>query len=143
MSTVIDLMLKIRENHTVFYHKDTNQFDYYPISSIEFKQLPPEARINYEDSIDIKNKNNFRLPSYEEIDHKEIMRFFVRECVEDESFRKQLFDILRRNEYIDPFLDKLHELGLYSFFAEICGDIYIQIFEDWADKNSLDFKNKK
>lgn len=133
-------MLKIRENHTVFYHKDTNQFDYYPISSIEFKQLPPEARINYEDSIDIKNKNNFRLPSYEEIDHKEIMRFFVRECVEDKSFRKQLFDILRRDEYIDPFLDKLHELGIYDSFDEICGDIYIQIFKDWADKNSLDFR---
>lgn len=40
------------------------------------------------------------------------MRFYVREQVEDKEIRKQLFDILRRNEYMDAFIAKLHELNL-------------------------------
>lgn len=45
MSTVIDLMLSIREHTTIFYHKDTNQFDYYPFSAIEMENLSPDARL--------------------------------------------------------------------------------------------------
>lgn len=33
MSTVLDLMLSIREHTAIFYHKDTNQFGYYPVSA--------------------------------------------------------------------------------------------------------------
>ncbi len=134
MSTIIDLMLAIREKRTIFYHKDTKQFDYFPYSTIERKEMA------FDEKIPINDVNNFRLPSYEEINHEEIMRFYVRECVEDKEIRKQLFDILRRNEYMNTYLDKLHELNLYDDFIDACGDIYIQIFEEWADKNELDFK---
>jgi len=68
------------------------------------------------------------------------MSFYVREYVEDKKIRKQLFDVLRRNEYMDAYTDKLRELNLYDDFIDACGDIYIQIFEEWADKNALDFK---
>ena len=95
MSTIIDLMLAIRERRTIFYHKDTNQFDHLPFSEIERRELKPDARIP------INDPNNLRLPSYEEINHEEIMRFYVREYVEDKEIRKQLFDILKRNEYMD------------------------------------------
>jgi hypothetical protein len=84
--------------------------------------------------------NGILYPSYEEINHEEIMRFYVRECVEDKEIRKQLFDILKRNEYMDAYLDKLRELNLYDDFVGSCGDVYIQIFKEWADKNDLDFK---
>ena len=134
MSTIIDLMLAIRENCIIFYHKDTKIFDNLPISEIELKELDPDARIP------IKDLNNFRLPSYEEINHKEIMRFYVREYVEDKEIRKQLFDILRRDKFMYAYLGKLHELNLYDKFLDACGDIYIQIFEEWADENDLDFK---
>ncbi len=134
MNTIIDLMLAIREGHTIFYHKDTNQFDYLPFSELERRKLDLDALIPMHDS------NNFRLPSYEEIDHEEIMRFYVRECVEDKEIRKQLFNILKRNEYIDAYLNKLHELNLYDDFVDACGDIYIQIFKEWAKENELDFK---
>ncbi len=134
MSTIIDLMLAIRERRTIFYHKDTNQFDHLPFSEIERRELKPDARIP------INDPNNLRLPSYEEINHEEIMRFYVRECVEDKEIRKQLFDILKRNEYMDAYLDKLRELNLYDDFVGSCGDDYIQIFKEWADKNDLDFK---
>ena len=134
MSKIIDLMLAIRERHTLFYHKDTNQFDYFPISELERRELDPDALIPMNDP------NNFRLPSYEEVDHEDIMRFYVREYVEDKEIRKQLFDILKRHEYIDAYRDKLHELNLYDDFVDACEDIYIQIFKEWAEENNLDFK---
>ncbi len=133
MSTIIDLMLDVRDGDIIFYHKDTNQFDHLPISEIELRELNPDARIP------IHDLNNFRLPSYEEIDHKDIMRFYVRGCVRDKGIRKQLFYILRRHEYMDAYLDKLRELNLYDDFVGDCGNIYIQIFKEWADKNDLDF----
>lgn len=136
MSTIIDLMLAIRDRKIIFYHKDTNQFDCFPCSQIELQNLSPDARIPYKDT------NNFPLPSYEEINHKEIMSFFVREFVDDKNLRKQLFNILRRHDYMDAYLDILQEQNLYDDFIEICGDIYVQIFEEWARKNDLDFKNE-
>lgn len=80
------------------------------------------------------------LPTYDEINHKEIMCFYVRGFVEDKVIRKQLFDILRRDKYVDAYIEKLRELELYDDFTEICGDIYVQIFEEWSDKNELEFK---
>ena len=68
------------------------------------------------------------------------MRFYVREFVEDKTIRKQLFDILRRDEYMDAYLEKLRELELFDDFTETCGDIYNQIFEKWCDKNGLEFE---
>ncbi|UUX34818.1 hypothetical protein [Fundicoccus culcitae] len=134
MNKIIELMLAIKEKVTVFYHKDTKQFDYFPISEFELREL------NTDTLLPINDVNNFRLPSHEEINHKEIMRFFVREFVEDKEIRKQLFDILKRYEYMDAYLEKLHEVNLYDDFVASCGDIYIQIFEEWAEKNNLDFK---
>lgn len=135
MSTIMDLMLSIRKDCLIFYHRDTEQFDNWPLSENELKHVSFNKRLTYEDT------NNVRLPTYEEIDHKEIMRFFVRECVEDKGNRKQLFDILKRGEYIDLFLDKLHELKLYDDFIEACEEIYIQIFEEWVDKNEILLKH--
>jgi hypothetical protein len=134
INTIIELMLAIREKCTIFYHKDTKQFDCFPFSEYERKEVA------FDELIPVNDLNNFRLPSYEEINHEEIMRFYVRECVEDKEIRKQLFDTLRRNEYMGAYLDKLRELDLYDDFIDACGDIYIQIFEEWADKNDLDFK---
>ncbi len=96
-----------------------------------------------DERIPVSDVNNFRLPSYEEIDHEEIMRFYVREFVKDKDIRKQLFGILSRNEYMDAYLDKLRELNLYDDFIDACGDIYIQIFEEWADDLSGGFIWKK
>lgn len=37
------------------------------------------------------------------------------------------------------YLDKLCELDLYRDFLDTCGDVYIPIFDDWAQKNGLKF----
>lgn len=136
VETIVNLMLSVRKNKYIFYHKDTNQFDYCPVSALEWENLSPDALLPYEDL------NNFRLPSYEEIDHKENMRFFVREFVEDKECRRQLFNILRNKEYIDAYMEKLREMNLYDDFIDVCGDVYMQIFIEWADKNNLDFRGK-
>lgn len=40
---------------------------------------------------------------------------------------------------MDAYLDKLRELDLYEDFIYACGDIYMQIWDKWADKNALSF----
>lgn len=132
MATIIDLMLAVRKDTVIFYHKDTKEFDYFPVSAIEMKNLSPDARKPLYDS------NNYRFLSYNEINHEETMRFFVREYVEDKEIRKQLFYILRRDDYIDTYLDKLREFNLYDDFIDACGDLYSQLFEEWEHKNGLD-----
>lgn len=132
MSTIIDIMLAIRERNPVFYHKDTKQFDRLPYSETEIPDLNEKLTIG-------GDRNTVMLPTYEEIKHKDIMRFYVRECVKDKEIRRQLFNILRRDDYMDAYLDKLHELNLYEDFDIVCGDVYIQIFDEWTKENDLDF----
>lgn len=131
MKSITEIMLAVREYRHLFYHKDTNTIDYKPASEQELKHLDPNQRIPMGDG------NSVMLPSYEEINHKEIMRFYVREFVEDKEIRKRLFGILRRREFMDEYLQALHELNLYDDFEDACGDIYFQIFEEWSDAHNL------
>lgn len=133
MNSIIEMMLAIKERIPVYYHKDTNKFDRLPYSKTE--KPDPDALLPIGN-----DRNTIMLPTYEEIDHEDIMRFYVREYVEDKEIRQQLFNILRRRDYMDAYLDKLHELNLYDDFVDACGDIYIQIFDEWVDKNDLNFK---
>lgn len=134
MSTIIELMLSIKKRDTLlFYHKDTNVFDRYPLSEIQLKNIDPNAELS------LKDYNNFRFLTYDEINHKDIMSFYVRECVEDKMIRKQLFSILRHHDFVDAFLDELRENNLYDDFEMICGDIYVQMFHEWTRKNELSF----
>ncbi len=130
MNTIVEIMLAIRARNPVYYHKDTKRFDRFPYSKTE--KLNPNALLPFG-----SDRNTIMLPTYEEIDHEVIMRFYVRECVEDKEIRRQLFNILRRRNYMDAYLDKLHELNLYEDFIDACGDIYIQIFDEWAERNDI------
>lgn len=121
-------------NVNFFYHKDTNTFDRLPVSAIELQNLDKNAKLP------VKDENNFCFLKYDDINHKDIMSFYVKECVEDKETRKQLFNILRRKEYVDSFIEKLRELNLYEDFEMICGDIYEQLFLEWAEEKKLNFK---
>lgn len=132
--SIMELMLAIDNQFKhLWYHKDTNIFDGCPVSANELKN------IDMNEKIPLKDENNFCLPTYKEIDHEEIMRFYVREFVEDKEIRKQLFYILRRHDYVRPFIEELRKLDLYDDFEMIGGDIYDQIFREWAEKNELSF----
>ena len=134
MNTIIELMLKTsNQNALCFYHKDTNTFDGWPVSAIQMQNLDPNERLP------LKDENNFRFLTYDEINHKDIMGFFVKECVEDKEIRKRLFNILRKHNYVEPFIEELRELNLYDEFEMACGDIYRQLFFEWAEKNELNF----
>lgn len=133
MDSIIEMMLAIKKRIPIYYHKDTKMFDRLPYSKAE--KPNPDALLSFG-----SDRNTIMLPTYEEIDHEDIMRFYVREYVEDKEIRQQLFNILRRRDYMDAYLDKLHELNLFEDFVDACGDIYIQIFDEWADKNDLNFK---
>lgn len=134
MSTIIELMLSIKDRYIhLYYHKDTGVFDNYPVSAIELKQLDPNAKIS------LRDENNFCFLTYDEIDHKDIMRFYIKECVDDTEIRKQLFYILRRDNYVDAYIGALRKFDLYDEFEMVCGDVYEQIFFEWAEKNGLNF----
>ena len=62
MSTLIDLMMAVRKGHPVFYHKDTNQFDYLSYSESEYEKFDENKFVSYE------NTNSIMFPTYEEID---------------------------------------------------------------------------
>lgn len=134
MNTIIELMLKTsNQNALCFYHKDTNTFDGWPVSAIQMQNLDPNERLP------LKDENNFRFLTYDEIDHKDIMRSYVKDCVEDKEIRKRLFNILRNHDYVETFIEELRELNLYDEFEMACGDIYRQLFFKWAEKNELKF----
>lgn len=134
MNTIIELMLKTsNQNALCFYHKDTNTFDGWPVSAIQMQNLDPNERLP------LKDENNFRFLTYDEIDHKDIMRSYVKDCVEDKEIRKRLFNILRNHDYLETFIEELRELNLYDEFEMACGDIYRQLFFKWAEKNELKF----
>ncbi len=134
MNTIMELMLKINDwSIQFFYHKDTNTFDRYSVSEIQLQNLDMDAKLP------MKDENNFRFLTYDDIAHKDIMRFFVKECVDDKEIRKYLFNILRRTNFVDCFIEGLHKVNLYDEFEMICGDIYEQMLLDWAKKNGLKF----
>lgn len=82
LDKLIELMLAIRKRCLFFYHKDTNQFNYWSFSETEREKLNENALLPS------RNLNSFILPICEEINHKEIMRFYVREFVEEKTIWK-------------------------------------------------------
>jgi len=79
------------------------------------------------------------LPSFTEIDHKGIMSFFVKECIEDPGKRKEYFSILRRKEgYVKLFVQKMKDDDEYQNFLGCVSSLYDQIFNEWVEKNKLE-----
>ena len=71
MSTVTELMLYMDNKYKMlFYHRDTNVFDGYPVSEIQLKTLVENARLPE------KDENKFRFLSYVEIVTESNMRFY-------------------------------------------------------------------
>lgn len=139
---IIDIMLSVSNKDIYYYyHKSTNSFDRQPITDEEFEKL--KKNINMIGTLSEKDEDNIRFLSYEEIDHEDIMRFFVRECVEDKESRRRLFNILRRIDYVSAFVEELKKLDLYDEYEYCVEDIYIQLFTEWSEKNGLDFSKKK
>ncbi len=132
--TALELMLYVDDrNAQLFYHKDTKEFDFMPLSEKELDNIDWNAKISD------APQNNIRFLTYEEIDHKDMMNFFVHECVDDKEMRKKLFGILRRHSYVEPYIEALKEMELYEYFVAFAENVYNQMFREWAEKNGLEF----
>ena len=132
--TALELMLHVdNRDAQLFYHKDTKTFDWTSLSTIQIQNF------NINTLLSTIDENNIRFLTYEEIDHKELMSFFVHECVDDKETRKKLFSTLRRHAYVEPYSAALKELELYDDFVIFTEDIYNQMFREWAEKNGLEF----
>lgn len=82
--------------------------------------------------------DNVRFLTYEEIDHEQLMRYYVREFVFDKEQRRTLFSILRRHDHIHPFMEQLAKYDLEGGCEDFAADIYNRIFDEWIEKNHID-----
>lgn len=99
--------------------------------------LPPE-KVDVTAKLILNDPDNVKFLTYEEIDHEQLMRYYVRHFVYDKEQRKTLFDILRRHDYIHPFMEKLVEYDLEGDYEDFAVDIYDQIFDEWIEKHHID-----
>lgn len=138
MATFLDLVFAInKEGKNIYYHRDTKVFDRCPLSSIELKNI--HTRMNEELTVDYKDPNNVRFLTFEEIDHKEVMKDFIKfGGIYDKEIRKQLFNALRYHDYVEPFLAKLKELNLYDDFIAHSSDYYESVFSGWIEENEVE-----
>ena len=137
MASIFDLMFAISEERIdLYYHRDTNVFDYRPLSLIEIKNI--HTRMNEKLTIGYKDPNNVRFLSFEEINHKEIMKDFIKSgIVYEKDIRKKLFDALRYSKFVTQFIDRLKEFDLYDDFLDYSNDYYKVLFEDWKIANDV------
>lgn len=128
MASILDLMFAInKEGKNIYYHRDTNIFDHRPLSSIEMKTI--YTRLNEKITVGYKDPNNVRFLKFDEIDHKEVMKDFIKfGGIYEKEIRKQLFNALRYHDYVEPFLAKLKELNLYDDFIAHNSDYYNSVF---------------
>ena len=104
----------------------------------EYYQKHPDALNHFGVLPDDVDLPVFELPRYEEINHKKIMRFYVKKFVYEPEYRKALFDILKRYEYMDAFYKKIKEFGLYEDYCNATDSLYNDILHDWAVENNID-----
>ena len=111
MATFWDLVFAInKEDKNIYYHRDTKVFDRCPLSSIELKNI--HNRMHEELTLDYKDPNNVRFLKFDEINHKEVMKDFIKfGGIYDKEIRKQLFNALRYHDYVNKFLAKLKKLN--------------------------------
>jgi len=140
--TAMDVLLLIRNDRCNLYYDPFDSF--FTNEIISQKEIDRVLTFKKKEDIQITDVvHNIMLPSFKEIDHKGIMGFFVKECIEDKEIRKTLFYILRRDDYVTPFVDKLKELGLYDEFVDCCGSVYNEIMKEWAEQHGIDLFEKK
>ena len=130
--TLCDVLRMIGKNTCLYLCSETkviNTIDYF------YRKEQESSEINFNEKIGTDGfEKLIRLPSYEEINHKDIMTFYVKECVVEKKYRQKLFYILRNHDYMDRFIDAIKELNLYDEYKMVTDDLYNQIAEEWAEE---------
>ena len=141
--SIYEFLRKIGKNQRYYINVDTWElFDLKAFDREYLKTHPEElyAKNNGKLLPDGVDLNIYELPTYDEINHKEIMRFYVKELVYEKDIRKELFDILKRFDYMDMFYEALEKYNLYEHYCEVTDGIYHDVLIEWANKNNIDLK---
>ena len=134
--TIADILMDIHDRECVFLKTDTleivNPWDY-------LKEFLPEnpTEEDYEKLPSKESLNIYRLPSYEFIDHKNIMSEFTHNIYDNKEIRKELFYILRNYDYMDKFYECLKKHNLYDEYRDYASDYYNYIFNEWCDEHNI------
>lgn len=136
--TVIDILRQTHESEIYFLKTDTMEivkpFDYLkkflPANPTDedYKKLPSKRSLNI-----------YALPSYEFINHKEIMTWYVKEMIEDKEVRKELFSVLRNYNYMDKFYEVLNKYNLFDDYDQFSYDYYLSVYDQWCKKEDIKF----
>lgn len=141
--SIYELLRKTRKGQK--YYINIDKWELFDLNAFEKEYLKkhPEglyAKNNGKLLPEGVDLNLYELPTYEEINHKEIMRFYVRELVYEKDIRKVLFDILKHFDYMDKFYEVLDKYNLYDEYCEVTEGIYQDILIEWANKNNIELK---
>lgn len=140
-TTLLDILRIMKERSALHIKTDTweivNPFDY-----IE-KYIPNNYEDLTEEEIkklnipDYKDLNIYMLPTYEEINHKDIMTSYVKRCITNKEVRQALFYSLRNHDYMDKFYNNLRKYGLFKEYLENSAEYYKEILDNWMKKNKI------
>lgn len=125
--TIADVLMYIHDRECLFLKTDIMEIvepidyllKYLPENPTEedYEKLPTKASLHI-----------YALPNYEFIDHEFIMRFFVKNIIEDKEVRKELFYILRNRDYLDKFYESLKKHNLFDEYRNYSSDYYHSVF---------------
>ena len=136
---LVDFLRTIRKGRTYYLKIDTMEI-VNPYNCIKkFKDFDKSSLEDKNNSIIPHHKelNIYKLPTYDDINHEIVMRFYVKECVIDKKVRKELFDTLRNHDYIDKFNDVLKKYNLQDEYMDVSSFYYQSKIEEWLDKNNI------
>ncbi len=131
----MEILLRIRDRTVFWFHKKERFISDRPTTKSIEEMIQSDELLEASDSV--------RLPLSDEINHKDIMSFYVREYIEDKEIRQDLFYSLRRRDYFDEFISRLNKHGLYENFKDSMHNLYFQIWEEWVIENELESYFKK
>lgn len=141
-TTLLDILRIIPERSVLYFKIDTgeivNPFDYikkYLPKNYNTLTSKEKEKLNIPKCEDL---NIYRLPTYEEINHKKIMTLYVKTSITDKEIRQALFYSLRNHEYMDKFYNLLRKYELFKEYLYFSDEYYNEIINNWKKENKIE-----
>ena len=141
-ATLLDILRITKDRQARFFKTDIKElvspFDYirkYIPDNYDKLSYKETRKLNIPEYADLKI---YRLPEYQEINHKEIMTLYVKRNIEDKEVRQALFYALRNDDYLDKYYNKLRKYGLFKDYLDYTNSYYKSIIQNWIEKNNIE-----
>lgn len=140
--SLLDILRIMPKRSSMYYKIDTAEI-VNPFSYIKkylpknYNKLTSEKKreLNIPECEDL---NIYRLPTYEEINHKKIMTSYVKTSITDKEIRQALFYSLRNHEYMDKFYNLLRKYELFKEYLYFSDEYYNEIINNWKKENKIE-----